>query len=67
MADRIVRVYQAPEVIGFSVSTIYNLLNPSSQYFDPSFPKPVKIGSRAKGFRLSELEAWIASRDMADG
>ena len=65
MADRIVRVYQAPEITGFSISMIYNLLNPNSRYHDPTFPKPVKLGVRAKGFRLSELQEWVRSREEA--
>lgn len=62
MSEKIVRISKSPDFVGYSVSHIYNLLDPNSQYFDPTFPKPVKIGARARGFRLSELEAWVVSR-----
>ncbi|MFT7190352.1 MAG: prophage regulatory protein [Sulfitobacter sp.] len=66
MADRIIRIYQSPKIVGFSISMIYNMLNPASHYHDPTFPKPLKLGARAKGFRHSDLEAWVASRKPAD-
>ena len=27
-----------------------------------NFPQPVKLGAQAVGFRLEDLEAWLASR-----
>ena len=29
------------------------------------FPKPVKIGPRAVGWRKSDVDAWLASRESA--
>lgn len=29
------------------------------------FPKPVKIGARAVAWRRSEVETWLASREVA--
>lgn len=29
------------------------------------FPKPIRIGSRAVGWRRSEIEAWLKSREAA--
>ena len=28
------------------------------------FPQPVKLGVQAVGFRLEDLEAWLASREL---
>jgi prophage regulatory protein len=30
-----------------------------------NFPKPIRIGSRAVGWRRSEIEAWLKSREVA--
>lgn len=29
------------------------------------FPKPVRLGARAVGWRKSEVEAWLSSREVA--
>lgn len=28
------------------------------------FPQPVKLGAQAVGFRLEDLETWLASREL---
>lgn len=66
MSDRIARIAESTKITGKSRSGIYNALNPKSPYFDPTFPKPVKLGARAVGFRLSELEGWVASRQRVE-
>lgn len=67
MAERIVRMAEATKITGKSRSSIYNALNPASPYYDPAFPKRVKVGARAVGFRESSLEAWVASREEVEG
>ena len=39
-----------------SRSTIYDLVK------DGSFPQPFKLGARAMGWRLSDIETWINER-----
>ena len=61
LSDRIVRVKEVVQLLGISRSTIYDKLNTSSKRHDPSFPKPVKLGGAAIGWRLSMILAWIES------
>lgn len=59
------RIIRLPETInrtGKKRSTIYDALNPKSPRYDPSFPKPFKLGSRAIGFYEAEINKWIESR-----
>jgi len=43
-----------------SRSTIYDKINPSSPRYDPSFPKPIRLGSGAAiGWIESEVEDWL--------
>ncbi len=44
-----------------SRSTIYEKINPTSPRFDPTFPKPFRlgIGGGAVGWLESEIEAWV--------
>lgn len=34
----------------------------SAIYADPSFPRPIRLGSRSVGWLSSEVAAWIADR-----
>ena len=55
-------IYRLPEVIticGLSRSTIYEMIGRGG------FPAPVKLGARAVGWRRSDIEAWLASRQTA--
>jgi prophage regulatory protein len=66
MTDKgILRMKPTTVYTGVGRSSIYEKLNPNSKYFDPTFPKPIKLGTRAVGFRLSELQQWVESRERA--
>ncbi|HEY3433007.1 MAG TPA: AlpA family transcriptional regulator [Rhodocyclaceae bacterium] len=58
-ARSILRLRAVSEKIGFGKSAIYDKLNPKSPRFDPTFPRPVKIGPRAVGFIAAEIDQWI--------
>jgi len=53
---------EVEEMTGLSRSAIYERLNPQSVYHDAAFPRPVKLGRRAVGWRASEIAAWLESR-----
>jgi predicted DNA-binding transcriptional regulator AlpA len=59
-ADRIVRDQEATHFTGLSKSRRHELTKAGE------FPKKVKLSERASGYRLSELQAWIASRPSAE-
>ena len=47
---------------GLSRSAIYSKLrfNPKRpNCFDPTFPKPIKLGNRAVGWFTEEVDAWL--------
>lgn len=48
--------------LGLSRSSIYNKITKTSQYFDPTFPKPYKLGASAIAWDRAQLEAWTISR-----
>jgi len=63
MALAILRLKKLQERIGLKRSAIYDRLYPKSPRYDPTFPKPVKLGNRdraAMGFVESEIEEWLA-------
>lgn len=57
--DAILRVAQVQERTGLARSSIYYLIQRGE------FPPPLKLGRRASGWRESEIEEWISSRQPA--
>lgn len=56
MLDRILRRKSVEEVTALSRSTIYEMMAQGN------FPKPVRLGKRAVGWRESDIAAWLESR-----
>ena len=53
------RILRRPEVlerVGFAQTTLYRLIEQGA------FPRPVRISTRATGWRSDEIEEWLASR-----
>ncbi len=59
--NRIIRIKELSLLIGLSRSTIYERLNPRSCRFDPTFPKPIKLGSSAIGWHSVAVQQWVNS------
>ena len=45
-----------------SKSSLYDIQNPRSPHFDPTFPKRRYIGARSVGWFEHEVDAWLLSR-----
>ena len=56
MSLKILRRKDVEEIVGLSRSTIYKLMSTGA------FPRPIRLGPRAVGWRLSDIEAWIEFR-----
>lgn len=61
---RILRMTELTVILGISRSSIYEKLNPRSKYYDEDFPKPIKLGISSVGWLYSEIEKWVASREV---
>ena len=51
-----VRIYRRPDVeklVGLSRSTLYAMMA------EGNFPKPVKLGKRAVGWREADVQDWL--------
>jgi prophage regulatory protein len=60
MTEKILRRQVVLERVGFSRSKLYDDM--SKQLF----PRPVRLGVRAVGWRESDIVAWLASRKTTD-
>jgi predicted DNA-binding transcriptional regulator AlpA len=52
-------------MICLSCSAIYERMKPKSASYDPSFPKPIKLGTGKNppvAWIESEIEAWLESK-----
>ncbi len=56
MNHRIARLPELIQSVGLSKPTIYKLIR------QQQFPAPIKIGPKASGWLVSEIDAWIAER-----
>ena len=57
MSDIIVRRPTVERMIGLSRSTIYEMISLGL------FPKPIRIGRKAVGWRESAIKKWLESRE----
>ena len=58
MAERILRRPDVEVRTGLSRSTIYAWMK------DGAFPQPVALGVRLVGWRETDIEAWMAAREV---
>jgi len=55
--DVLLRVSDVCAITGLSVPTIYRMMSRET------FPRPLKITSTARAWKLSEVMAWVESRE----
>lgn len=60
----VIRIPQLIKMLGLSRSTIYLRINSTSRYFDPLFPKPIRIGQKAIGWLLADVYAYLQKLKM---
>jgi prophage regulatory protein len=57
--DRVVRWPEVKQQTGLSRTTVWRKIR------DKEFPAPVKLTDHAIGWRQSDIDAWLASRQRA--
>jgi prophage regulatory protein len=63
----VMRIDEVAGQLGLSPSTIRNFGDSKGPWFDPEFPKPIRLGNGAGvrsaiGWRRTDIEAWVNSR-----
>ena len=56
---QIFKIKTVIEVTALSRSTIYELINPKSKYYDSTFPKPVHLTEIRIGWVSQEIYDWL--------
>ena len=60
--NQIISLHQVIELTGVCRSTIYEMMDENSPYYDPTFPKKVKITQKRIGWSAWEIHQWIESK-----
>jgi len=50
---------------GLGRSSIYAKLKKGGPHYDPTFPRPIKLGPASVGWLSDEVEAWLRSRQRS--
>ena len=59
MDNKIHRIKSVCDITGLPKSTVY------AKMLNGEFPRPIKLGRRAVGWKSDELEAWISKQSTA--
>ena len=57
---KVLRLPAVIERVGLRRSAIYDMIQRDE------FPKPLRLSPRARGWLVSEIDAWLASRERAN-
>ena len=63
--ETLIRRKDVEQITGLSRAAIYAKTNPNNPGYDPTFPKQVRVDTKAVRWPLSEIRAWVASRIAA--
>lgn len=61
-SPKIIRRKQLEGHVGLSRSAIYAKMKPNPNRpndYDPTFPRPIRIGAKAVGWLKEEVDAWV--------
>ena len=59
---RILNIKAVIDITALSRSTIYEMINEKSKYYDPTFPKPVRLSESRIGWSAWEINQWIEDK-----
>ena len=60
MNDRILRVREVVDLVGMHRSTLYKMMGRGE------FPRPLRIGPNSRGWRQSDIDAWLANLEEVE-
>ena len=60
--NQIINIKDVIQFTSISRAKIYEMINVDSKYYDPTFPKKVKITQNRIGWSAYEIHQWIESK-----
>lgn len=60
--NQIININDVIEFTSISRAKIYEMIKVDSKYYDPSFPKPVRLSESRIGWVAFEVHQWIEAK-----
>ncbi|MBJ9902877.1 helix-turn-helix transcriptional regulator [Acinetobacter bereziniae] len=60
--NQIINIKEVIQFTSISRAKIYEMINVSSKYYDPTFPKPVRLSETRIGWVALEVHQWIEGK-----
>ncbi|WP_335956785.1 helix-turn-helix transcriptional regulator [Acinetobacter bereziniae] len=60
--NQIINIKEVIQFTSISRAKIYEMINVSSKYYDPTFPKPVRLSESRIGWVALEIHQWIEGK-----
>ena len=60
--NQFISIKQVVNFVGVGRSTIYEMMDEKSKYYDPTFPKPVRLSESRIGWSAWEINQWIEDK-----
>ncbi|MBJ9954087.1 MULTISPECIES: AlpA family phage regulatory protein [unclassified Acinetobacter] len=60
--NQIINIKEVIQFTSISRAKIYEMINASSKYYDPTFPKPVRLSDSRIGWVAWEVNQWIEGK-----
>lgn len=60
--NQIINLKEVIQFTSISRAKIYEMINIDSKYYDPSFPKPVRLSESRIGWVAWEVNQWIEAK-----
>ena len=60
--NQLINIHQAVDIVAVARTTLNALTDEFSPYYDPTFPKKVKITQNRIGWSAWEINQWIESK-----
>ena len=60
--NQIINLREVIEFTSISRAHIYELINVKSKYYDPTFPRPIRLSESRIGWVAREVNQWIEGK-----
>lgn len=60
--NQIINIKEVIQFTSISRAKIYEMINVDSKYYDPSFPKPIRLSESRIGWVALEVHQWIEEK-----
>jgi prophage regulatory protein len=60
--NQIINLKEVIQFTSISRAKIYEMINVDSKYYDPTFPKPIRLSESRIGWVALEVHQWIEAK-----